>query len=57
MVDYRFERCRVQCETCGVRYNTIEYEDEIPTICEYCHTPTLRVIEREPIEFEFAESV
>jgi hypothetical protein len=39
------ETCRVKCDTCGAEYVTVTPDDEIPTICECCHTPSLRVLD------------
>lgn len=51
MYDTEFELCTVVCECCGTRYDTVEYADEIPVLCDHCHTPSLRVIDWEPTEF------
>lgn len=48
---YKFEVCEVICNCCGIRYDTVEYEDDIPFFCDNCLTPCLRVISREATEF------
>lgn len=42
----KIERCEVTCEYCNNDDYVIAYEDEIPTICNNCGAPSLRVINR-----------
>ena len=46
VIEYKFEWFDVMCTHCGARYDTTEYEDEIPIFCNYCFTPSLRIMDR-----------
>ena len=49
MITNKFDNCEVVCEYCKARYFVTAYEDEIPSICKECVTPSLRVIQREAL--------
>jgi hypothetical protein len=44
----KMDWCEVTCSHCGIKYDTIEHEDDIPVMCDKCNVPSLLVDNREP---------
>ena len=49
-IETKNEKYDVTCECCGRSYTIIAHEDDTPLICDFCYTPNLRVINREPTQ-------